>query len=100
MKLPMLVCASARPLKTPPGTDATFSVLVDNPDVVPTIGDQPSTSPFSLAKMNNAAPFCIPECTKKSLVGLNTAPVGAPPAIFTTSGTIDGFCEPLPPLYN
>src|SRR4029077_10826056 len=38
--------------------------------------------------------------TTKSVVSLNTCPVGAPPGVDTTSGTIDTGLRPRAPLYS
>src|ERR687891_1024433 len=52
--------------------------------------------PASESKMNlDGAPF-----TGKPLVELNTVPVGAPPAMSTTSGRIIGMLRRTPPEYS
>jgi len=64
----------------------------------PTAGFQPEMTPASEAKMNSAAPLCLPWCTTKPLVPLKTWPVGAPPGIFTTSGTGVSGLPPMAPV--
>jgi len=52
--------------------------------------------PASESKMNlDGEPL-----TGKPLVGLKTVPVGAPPVMLTTSGTIIGMLLPTPPEYS
>jgi hypothetical protein len=53
-----------------------------------TPGFQPVTSPASESNRNNAGPLAVPERTTNPGVGLKTCPVGAPPAMFTTSGAL------------
>src|ERR671936_661369 len=64
--------------------------------VVPEPMFQAVIVPASESKMNRAgAPL-----TGNPLVGLNTVPVGAPPAMSTTSGTIIGMLRRTPPVYS
>ena len=50
--------------------------------------------------MNSAGPLPVDVCTTKSLVELNTVPVGAPCGMLTTSETIAGMLPSTPPLYR
>jgi hypothetical protein len=62
--------------------------------VVPVPGFHAVIVPASESKMKRAgAPF-----TGKPLVGLYTVPVGAPPVMSTTSGTIIGTLRRTPPV--
>src|SRR3954453_10858316 len=62
-------------------------------------GFQPGTAPDSEAKMNAAGPLLVPSVTTKSVVPLNTWPVGAPPGMVTLNGWVIGL--PLTsPRYN
>ena len=55
-------------------------------------------SPASEAKMKLDGALPPEPVTTKSIVGLNTMPVGAPPGMLTTSGTITGMLRWMPPV--
>src|SRR5262245_52114546 len=56
--------------------------------------------PVFEAKMNSACPCAVPDRTTKSVVGLKTCPVGAPPGMLTVSGNLTN-AEPLTsPVYR
>ena len=76
-------CSSASPLNTACGAPPTVSadVLGDR------VGFQAVIVPASLANTKKAGE---PFDSTKSVVSLNTCPVGAPPGIETTSGTMVG----------
>ena len=58
------------------------------------------STPDSESKRKSAGPLPVGVCTTKSLVELNTVPVGAPCGMLTTSGTIAGMLPSTPPLYR
>src|SRR5262245_43488797 len=64
--------------------------LVDGPGGG-TLKFHPVTAPDSDAKMNAAGPLAAPLVTTKSVVGLNTCPVGAPPGMVTLNGWLIGL---------
>src|SRR2546423_298623 len=66
-----------------------------------TAGLHPVMSPSSEAKRNSEAPLCpAPSETTKPSPGLNTVPVGAPPGMFTTSGTASAGWPGVAPRYR
>src|SRR3954468_11504716 len=83
--LPEALLPMASPLKTAPGTVAPVWAFVDGAGGG-TLGFQPVIRPASDAKINVAGPDAVPLLTTKSVVGLNPAPVGAPPGMWTASG--------------
>ena len=67
------------------------------PDTAPL---QALSTPASESKMKFAGALPVAVLTTKSLVGLNTVPVGAPPGMFTVSATICGMLPLTPPPYS
>ncbi len=55
-------------------------------------------APDSESKMKVAGADAPPTRTTKSVVGLKTVPVGAPPGMLTTSGTMVGMLPLTPPV--
>src|SRR6478672_1857966 len=69
------------------------------PAATPTAGFQPVIIPASEAKMKAAGRVLVPSVTAKSVVPLNTCPVGDPPGI----DTLNGWVRALPltsPAYS
>src|SRR3954447_4706085 len=87
---PLAVSAIASPLKIASGTVAAICACVE--PAAGTFGFQPLITPASEENRKRAAPEAVPECTANAVAdGLKTRPVGAPPGMLTTSGTIEGF---------
>src|SRR6266581_3946643 len=96
MKLPFAVLAMANPLYTPPEAGLAMTAFVTF-----TFGFQPRMVPSSVAKMKRAAADLESWEITKSLVPLNTTPVGVPPVgapgagMVTTKGDLTGNACPL-----
>ena len=65
-----------------------------------TCGFQPVTCPDSAANMNRAGRLSVPFVTTKSVVLLKTCPVGAPPGIATSRGTLFRVLPFTSPMYR
>src|SRR6478672_4223319 len=66
------------------------------PAATPTLGFHPVTAPDSEAKMKKDLPLLVPSVMTKSLVPLNTCPVGAPPGMSTLNGALSALPETSP----
>src|SRR5262245_32364300 len=89
----------ASPVKAAPSTVAATWAAVDGAGGG-TAGAQPAIWPASVAKRNRAGPLALPELTTKSLVPLNTCPVGPSLGIATTSGVTVRAVPLGPPPYR